>query len=160
MDFRSGRISNYRPDYYGSYRSICLSWVMWDSCSSSCLLQDSSLWVQSNYMILLGKCWWEDNAWEATEALKKFLGPHYHSSNESMFKAFWRSMTECIVSTVPVHQRVKGGADISSSLRRMRMWCFIRIGKVLLFGKLSPWIINRVRYKWRTSVVRITEIGK
>lgn len=36
------------------------------------------------------------NAWEATEALKKFLGPHYHFSPESTFKAFYRSYRECI----------------------------------------------------------------
>jgi omega-6 fatty acid desaturase (delta-12 desaturase) len=30
------------------------------------------------------------HAWEATEALKKFLGPHYHSTNESMFVSIWK----------------------------------------------------------------------
>lgn len=36
------------------------------------------------------------NAWEATEALKKFLGPHYLCSEENMFKAFFRVYRECI----------------------------------------------------------------
>jgi len=36
------------------------------------------------------------HAWEATEALKTFLGPHYMYSNESMFASFWRSFRECI----------------------------------------------------------------
>jgi omega-6 fatty acid desaturase (delta-12 desaturase) len=36
------------------------------------------------------------NAWEATEALKNFLGPHYHKSDESMFTAFYRCYRDCI----------------------------------------------------------------
>lgn len=36
------------------------------------------------------------NAWEATEALKTFLGPHYYCSTESMFAAYWRSFRECV----------------------------------------------------------------
>jgi len=36
------------------------------------------------------------NAWEATDALKELLGPHYMCSNESMFSSFWRSFRECI----------------------------------------------------------------
>lgn len=36
------------------------------------------------------------NAWEATEALKNFLGPHYQCSEESMFSSFWRSYRECL----------------------------------------------------------------
>lgn len=36
------------------------------------------------------------NAWEATDALKEFLGPHYHKSDENMWRSFYRSYRECI----------------------------------------------------------------
>ncbi|WWC70787.1 uncharacterized protein I206_104739 [Kwoniella pini CBS 10737] len=36
------------------------------------------------------------NAWEATEALKKFLGPHYQRSEENMFVSCYKSYKECI----------------------------------------------------------------
>ncbi|BGP18767.1 hypothetical protein JCM10213_004274 [Rhodosporidiobolus nylandii] len=35
------------------------------------------------------------HAWEATEALKNFLGPHYHKSEEPMFKSLWNSYRKC-----------------------------------------------------------------
>jgi omega-6 fatty acid desaturase (delta-12 desaturase) len=35
------------------------------------------------------------NAWEATEALKKFLGPHYHFNPENMFVSFWKAHNYC-----------------------------------------------------------------
>ncbi|GAA6041766.1 hypothetical protein JCM8097_008321 [Rhodosporidiobolus ruineniae] len=35
------------------------------------------------------------HAWEATEALKKFLGPHYNSTDESMFVSLWKSYRQC-----------------------------------------------------------------
>ncbi|GAA5854751.1 hypothetical protein JCM8547_004057 [Rhodosporidiobolus lusitaniae] len=35
------------------------------------------------------------HAWEATEALKKFLGKHYHSTNESMFVSLWKNYKLC-----------------------------------------------------------------
>lgn len=37
------------------------------------------------------------NAWEATEALKQFLGPHYHKSDENMFVSFYKSHRDCLV---------------------------------------------------------------
>jgi len=36
------------------------------------------------------------NAWEATAALKEFLGPHYHKSEENMLLAFYRCYRDCI----------------------------------------------------------------
>ncbi|KAK1925686.1 putative delta-12 fatty acid desaturase [Papiliotrema laurentii] len=36
------------------------------------------------------------NAWEATDALKEFLGPHYHKSDENMWRSFYRSYRECL----------------------------------------------------------------
>lgn len=36
------------------------------------------------------------NAWEATEALKEFLGPHYQSRSENMFVSFWKVYRSCI----------------------------------------------------------------
>ena len=38
------------------------------------------------------------NAWEATEALKTFLGPHYYKSEENFLVSFWRSSQDCQVS--------------------------------------------------------------
>ena len=38
------------------------------------------------------------NAWEATEALKNFLGPHYQRSEENMFVSFYKSHRDCLVS--------------------------------------------------------------
>lgn len=35
------------------------------------------------------------HAWEATAALKEFLGPHYHYSDENMFKSLWNSYQKC-----------------------------------------------------------------
>jgi len=35
------------------------------------------------------------HAWEASEALKKFLGPHYHRSDENMLVSLWKSHREC-----------------------------------------------------------------
>ncbi|GAA6003561.1 hypothetical protein JCM10207_000390 [Rhodosporidiobolus poonsookiae] len=35
------------------------------------------------------------HAWEATDALKKFLGPHYHSTDENMFVSLWKSYRQC-----------------------------------------------------------------
>ncbi|KAK4689533.1 hypothetical protein P7C73_g564, partial [Tremellales sp. Uapishka_1] len=35
------------------------------------------------------------NAWEATEALKNFLGPHYQKSDENMLLAFYRTYRDC-----------------------------------------------------------------
>ncbi|WVN85013.1 uncharacterized protein L203_100154 [Cryptococcus depauperatus CBS 7841] len=35
------------------------------------------------------------NAWEATEALKNFLGPAYHKSNENMFISCYKSIRDC-----------------------------------------------------------------
>ncbi|GAA5843661.1 hypothetical protein JCM11251_006399 [Rhodosporidiobolus azoricus] len=35
------------------------------------------------------------HAWEATEALKKFLGPHYHATDENMFVSLWKSYRLC-----------------------------------------------------------------
>ncbi|KAK4045990.1 hypothetical protein OIV83_006455 [Microbotryomycetes sp. JL201] len=35
------------------------------------------------------------HAWEATEALKKVLGEHYVSTDENMFKSFWKSFKYC-----------------------------------------------------------------
>lgn len=35
------------------------------------------------------------NAWEATEALKQFLGPHYYKSDENMFVSFFKSYRDC-----------------------------------------------------------------
>ena len=37
------------------------------------------------------------NAWEATEALKNFLGPHYQRSEENMFVSFYKAHRDCIV---------------------------------------------------------------
>ncbi|WRT67740.1 uncharacterized protein IL334_004712 [Kwoniella shivajii] len=36
------------------------------------------------------------HAWEATEALKKFLGPHYQSNNDNLLVACWKSYRQCI----------------------------------------------------------------
>ncbi|ADV21904.1 omega-6 fatty acid desaturase (delta-12 desaturase) [Cryptococcus gattii Ru294] len=36
------------------------------------------------------------NAWEATEALKKFLGPAYHKSDENMFVSCYKSYRDCL----------------------------------------------------------------
>jgi len=36
------------------------------------------------------------NAWEATDALKKFLGPHYQRSEENMFVSFYKAHRDCI----------------------------------------------------------------
>ncbi|ORY28494.1 putative delta-12 fatty acid desaturase [Naematelia encephala] len=36
------------------------------------------------------------NAWEATEALKAFLGPHYYSTEENIFYSFYRCYRECL----------------------------------------------------------------
>lgn len=36
------------------------------------------------------------NAWEATEALKNFLGPHYQKSDENMFVSFYKSHRDCL----------------------------------------------------------------
>jgi len=35
------------------------------------------------------------NAWEATDALKEFLGPHYHRDDTNMLVAFYRCYREC-----------------------------------------------------------------
>ncbi|BGP53615.1 hypothetical protein JCM8202_002537 [Rhodotorula sphaerocarpa] len=35
------------------------------------------------------------HAWDATEALKNYLGEHYHSTDESMFKSLWRCYQQC-----------------------------------------------------------------
>lgn len=39
------------------------------------------------------------HAWEATEALKKFLGVHYQRSEENMLVSLWKSHRQCQVST-------------------------------------------------------------
>ncbi|WVQ65742.1 uncharacterized protein L199_003920 [Kwoniella botswanensis] len=36
------------------------------------------------------------NAWEATEALRKFLGPHYYRSEENMFVSCWKAYRSCV----------------------------------------------------------------
>ncbi|EIW66753.1 hypothetical protein TREMEDRAFT_45585 [Tremella mesenterica DSM 1558] len=36
------------------------------------------------------------NAWEATAALKTYLGPHYYESEENILAAFWRCHRECL----------------------------------------------------------------
>ncbi|ODN81705.1 hypothetical protein L202_02099 [Cryptococcus amylolentus CBS 6039] len=36
------------------------------------------------------------NAWEATEALKNFLGPAYHKSDENMFVSCYKSYRDCL----------------------------------------------------------------
>lgn len=36
------------------------------------------------------------NAWEATDALKAFLGPHYQKSEENMFVSFYKSHRDCV----------------------------------------------------------------
>jgi omega-6 fatty acid desaturase (delta-12 desaturase) len=38
------------------------------------------------------------NAWEATDALREFLGPHYYRSEENMWRCFYRSYRDCLVS--------------------------------------------------------------
>jgi omega-6 fatty acid desaturase (delta-12 desaturase) len=38
-----------------------------------------------------------DAAHEATAALKEFLGPHYHRSEENMFVSLWKNYRECQV---------------------------------------------------------------
>lgn len=35
------------------------------------------------------------NAWEATDALKQFLGPHYNSTDENMLVSLWRNYRDC-----------------------------------------------------------------
>ncbi|GJN88152.1 hypothetical protein Rhopal_001109-T1 [Rhodotorula paludigena] len=35
------------------------------------------------------------HAWEATEALKNFLGEHYHSTDENMFVSLWKCYKQC-----------------------------------------------------------------
>ncbi|SCV72313.1 BQ2448_3850 [Microbotryum intermedium] len=35
------------------------------------------------------------HAWEATEALKEFLGEHYQSTNENMFVSLWKNFRTC-----------------------------------------------------------------
>ena len=35
------------------------------------------------------------NAWEATEALKEFLGPHYYKSEENMWVSFYKTHRDC-----------------------------------------------------------------
>lgn len=35
------------------------------------------------------------HAWEASEALKKRLGPHYQSSEENVFVSLWKSIRQC-----------------------------------------------------------------
>jgi omega-6 fatty acid desaturase (delta-12 desaturase) len=36
------------------------------------------------------------HAWEATEALKAFLGEHYHRSEENMLVSLWKSHRNCL----------------------------------------------------------------
>lgn len=36
------------------------------------------------------------NAWEATDALREFLGPHYYRSEENMWRCFYRSYRDCL----------------------------------------------------------------
>lgn len=38
-----------------------------------------------------------DHAWEATEAIKPLLGPHYLSSDENMFVSLWKTFRQCRV---------------------------------------------------------------
>jgi len=35
------------------------------------------------------------HAWEATDALKEFLGPHYNRNDENMILAFWKNQSSC-----------------------------------------------------------------
>ena len=46
-----------------------------------------------------------DNAWEATDALRLFLGPHYHSSNENILLSFYKSYRHC--------QFIEDGQDVA-----------------------------------------------
>lgn len=39
-----------------------------------------------------------DHAWEATAALKEFLGEHYVSTEENMFVSLWKNYKTCRVS--------------------------------------------------------------
>lgn len=39
------------------------------------------------------------HAWEATEALKAFIGEHYQRSEENMLVSLWKSHRQCMVST-------------------------------------------------------------
>ena len=52
------------------------------------------------------------NAWEATDALKKFLGPHYQRSEENMFVSFYKAHRDCLVRYFLL---VMSCANISSS---------------------------------------------
>jgi omega-6 fatty acid desaturase / acyl-lipid omega-6 desaturase (Delta-12 desaturase) len=54
------------------------------------------------------------NAWEATEALKNFLGPHYYRSDENMLIIFYKSYRECLFiedgEEVPFYKNAAGMA--------------------------------------------------
>lgn len=45
------------------------------------------------------------NAWEATEALKEFLGPHYYKSSENFLVSFYKSYRDCLY--------IEDGADVA-----------------------------------------------
>lgn len=42
------------------------------------------------------------HAWEATEALKTFLGPYYTSTDENMFVSLWKNFGSCRVRSRPL----------------------------------------------------------
>lgn len=78
-----------------------------------------------------------DNAWEATKALKTFLGPHYISSTENMFTSFWKSNRECIVRLSGDRQRRHGEADnlVCGGRRRYRLLQELRRGGQVRAGR-------------------------
>lgn len=45
------------------------------------------------------------HAWEATEALKAFIGEHYQRSEENMLVSLWKSHRQCLF--------IEDGADIA-----------------------------------------------
>jgi hypothetical protein len=67
------------------------------------------------------------NAWEATDALKKFLGPHYQRSEENMFVSFYKAHRDCLVCPPCLTLNC---ANISSS-RTTRVSCSSRTQLVL-----------------------------
>lgn len=49
------------------------------------------------YSMLITSFLKSDHAWEATDALKAYLGEHYVSTDENMFVSLWKNFRTCRV---------------------------------------------------------------
>jgi omega-6 fatty acid desaturase (delta-12 desaturase) len=87
------------------------------------------------------------NAWEATDALKEFLGVHYQKSDENMLVSFYKNYRDCKVSYCAVAR-----LSATGPMNRTDQPQFVEDNEDVVFFKNSAGIARKVAVEESGSI--------